>query len=52
LEQLQDICNELKDEKEIDIMKKYGENARRYTALLMCKKNNTDFPYMCKQNTL
>ncbi|XP_077263340.1 uncharacterized protein LOC143898090 [Temnothorax americanus] len=35
LEQLQRICNELKDEKEIDIMKKCGDNSRRYTTLLM-----------------
>ncbi|XP_024882953.1 uncharacterized protein LOC112468871 [Temnothorax curvispinosus] len=35
LEQLQRICNELKDEKEIDIMKKCGDYSRRYTTLIM-----------------
>ncbi|XP_070160490.1 odorant receptor 43a-like [Polyergus mexicanus] len=31
LEDLQQICNGLKDEKEIAIMKKYGDNLKRYT---------------------
>ncbi|KAL6424995.1 hypothetical protein ACFW04_009364 [Cataglyphis niger] len=35
LEQLQNICNELKDENEIIIMKKYGDNAKCYTARLI-----------------
>ncbi|XP_011704617.1 PREDICTED: uncharacterized protein LOC105459945 [Wasmannia auropunctata] len=35
LEQLQSICNELKDEREIGIMKKYGDNAKRYTAIFI-----------------
>ncbi|XP_070160512.1 odorant receptor 30a-like isoform X2 [Polyergus mexicanus] len=34
-EQLQHICNELKDENEIAIIKKYGNNAKRYAAILM-----------------
>jgi len=38
LDQLQHICNELKDEKEIDIMKKYANNARHCTAIFICKK--------------
>lgn len=38
LEQLQHICNELRDEKEIDIMKKCGDKSRRYTILLLCKR--------------
>jgi len=46
LDQLQHICNELKDEKEIDIMKRYGDNARRYTAILICKEIYIDFQYM------
>ncbi|KAL0101200.1 hypothetical protein PUN28_018795 [Cardiocondyla obscurior] len=35
LDQLQHICDELKDEKEIDIMKKCGDDTRRYTILLI-----------------
>ncbi|KAL6255031.1 hypothetical protein P5V15_013364 [Pogonomyrmex californicus] len=35
LEQLQHIHNELKDEREIDIMKKYGNNAKRATAIFI-----------------
>ncbi|XP_011702023.1 PREDICTED: uncharacterized protein LOC105458426 isoform X2 [Wasmannia auropunctata] len=45
LEQLQCICDDLKDEKEINIMKKYGTDAKRYTALFVCKKTYTDFQY-------
>ncbi|XP_019885687.2 odorant receptor 4-like [Camponotus floridanus] len=33
LEQLQYICNELKDENEIAILIKYGNNTKRYTAI-------------------
>ncbi|KAH0948798.1 hypothetical protein HN011_007583 [Eciton burchellii] len=33
-EQLQNICNELKDEGEITIIKKYGNNTKRYTVIL------------------
>ncbi|KAL6260657.1 hypothetical protein P5V15_008176 [Pogonomyrmex californicus] len=35
LEQLQHMCNELSDENEINIIKKYGSNAKRYTATLL-----------------
>ncbi|XP_070152587.1 odorant receptor 30a-like isoform X2 [Polyergus mexicanus] len=35
LEQLQNICNELKDENEVNIMKKYGSNAKRYTTRMI-----------------
>ncbi|XP_011864217.1 PREDICTED: uncharacterized protein LOC105560066 isoform X2 [Vollenhovia emeryi] len=35
LEHLQHICNELKDEKEINIMKKCGNNAKRCTFLFI-----------------
>lgn len=38
LEQLQNICNELKDENEFNIMKKYGNNAKCYTARIIGKK--------------
>ncbi|XP_019697066.1 uncharacterized protein LOC109503866 [Harpegnathos saltator] len=34
MEQLQRICNDLKDEKEIAIIKKYGNNAKLYTIAL------------------
>ncbi|XP_011864202.1 PREDICTED: odorant receptor 4-like isoform X2 [Vollenhovia emeryi] len=34
LEELQDICNELKDENEIAIIKRYGNIAKRYTAIV------------------
>lgn len=37
LEDLQHICNELKDKNEIAIIKKYGNNAKRYTAIVICK---------------
>lgn len=37
LEQLQYICNELKDENEIAIIINYGNNAKRYTAIFLCK---------------
>ncbi|XP_029666081.1 uncharacterized protein LOC115237280 [Formica exsecta] len=35
LEQLQNICNELKDENEVVIMKKYGNNAKCYTTRII-----------------
>jgi len=37
LEQLQDICDELKDENEIAIILKYGNNAKHCTAIITCK---------------
>ncbi|XP_026825892.1 uncharacterized protein LOC105285848 isoform X2 [Ooceraea biroi] len=33
-ERLQDICNELKDESEIAIIKRYGNDTKRYTLLI------------------
>lgn len=38
LEQLQSICNELKDENEIIIMRKYGRDAQHYTTKMIGKK--------------
>ncbi|XP_025073967.1 uncharacterized protein LOC105426781 [Pogonomyrmex barbatus] len=35
LEQLQHICDDLSDENEIDIIKKYGSNAKHYTITLI-----------------
>ncbi|XP_025073952.1 uncharacterized protein LOC112552580 [Pogonomyrmex barbatus] len=35
MEQLQYICNELSDKNEIDIIKRYGSNAKRYTVTLL-----------------
>ncbi|XP_011864214.1 PREDICTED: uncharacterized protein LOC105560065 isoform X4 [Vollenhovia emeryi] len=35
LEELQHVSDELKDEKEIDIMNKYGDNARRFTTIIL-----------------
>ncbi|XP_011163337.2 uncharacterized protein LOC105198346 isoform X2 [Solenopsis invicta] len=35
LEQLQEICNELKDENEIAIIEKYGSKAKYYTTVLI-----------------
>ncbi|KAL6260671.1 hypothetical protein P5V15_008191 [Pogonomyrmex californicus] len=35
LERLQEICNELKDENEINIMEEYGNNTKRYTAVII-----------------
>jgi hypothetical protein len=37
LEQLQCIFNELKDENEIIIIKKYGNKTERQTLVLLCK---------------
>lgn len=38
MEQLQRICDELRDENEIAIIKEYGSNAKLYTAVLTCKR--------------
>lgn len=38
LEQLQQICNELKSEKEIAIIKSYACSVKRYTVILLGKK--------------
>ncbi|XP_071638201.1 uncharacterized protein [Temnothorax longispinosus] len=35
LDRLQDVCNELRDEKEIAILKKYGNKAKRYTTAII-----------------
>ncbi|KAL6260669.1 hypothetical protein P5V15_008189 [Pogonomyrmex californicus] len=35
LERLQEICNELKDENEINIMEEYGNNTKRYTIIII-----------------
>ncbi|XP_071637126.1 uncharacterized protein [Temnothorax longispinosus] len=35
LEQLQDVCNELRDEKEIAIIEKYGSKAKCYTTIFI-----------------
>jgi len=37
LEELQHICNELKDENEIAIIKNYGDNLNRFTFIITCK---------------
>ncbi|XP_018361496.1 PREDICTED: uncharacterized protein LOC108760193 [Trachymyrmex cornetzi] len=37
MERLQQICNELKDENEVNIMKEYGNNVKRYTTVFICK---------------
>jgi hypothetical protein len=37
LEKLQDICNELNDEDEIAIIKKYGNDSKRMTFAISCK---------------
>jgi len=37
LEKLQYICNELKNEDEIAIIKKYGNDAKRLTVVISCK---------------
>lgn len=37
LREFQYISNDLKEEKEIAIMKKYGWNAKCYTTILICK---------------
>jgi len=39
LTQLQHICNELKDECENAIIRKYNQNAKQYTFALMRKCN-------------
>ncbi|XP_071637761.1 odorant receptor 49b-like isoform X2 [Temnothorax longispinosus] len=35
LDRLQDVCNELRDETEIAILKKYGSKAKRYTTAII-----------------
>ncbi|XP_024879956.1 uncharacterized protein LOC112459841, partial [Temnothorax curvispinosus] len=35
LDRLQGVCNELRDEKEIAILKKYGNKAKRYTTAII-----------------
>ncbi|XP_024877007.1 uncharacterized protein LOC112457922 [Temnothorax curvispinosus] len=37
LDRLQDVCNELRDENEIAILKKYGSKAKRYTTAIIRK---------------
>jgi len=37
LEKLQYICNELKNEDEIAIIKKYGNDSKRLTFVFSCK---------------
>jgi len=37
MEQLQHMCDNLKDSNEIAIMDKYGNNAKRYTIILTSK---------------
>lgn len=37
MDKLQHICNDLKDENEIAIITKYGNIAKRLTAIIMCK---------------
>jgi len=37
LEKLQYICNELKNEDEIAIIKKYGNDSKRLTFVISCK---------------
>jgi len=37
LEQLQDVCNKLKDENEIAIIEKYGSKAKCYTIAIIRK---------------
>jgi len=41
LDELQHICDELKDENEIAIITKYGITANRYTAIVMRKTRFT-----------
>jgi hypothetical protein len=37
LEKLQYICNELKNDDEIAIMKEYGNDSKRFTLIISCK---------------
>jgi hypothetical protein len=46
-ENLQDICNELKDEDEIAIIKTYGNNSKRFTLIISCKKIFLDTNIPC-----
>jgi len=45
MEQLQQICNELKDENEINIMKEYGNSAKRCTIIIICKITHINIYY-------
>lgn len=40
MEELQRMCNELKDENEVAIIKKYGGIAKFYTAALICERQH------------
>jgi len=47
LQNLQDICNELKDAEEIAIIKTYGNKSKRFTLIVSRKKIflDTDITY-------
>jgi len=47
LENLQDICNELKDEDEIAIIKTYRNNSKHLTLIISCKKIFLDTDISC-----
>lgn len=51
LEQLQDVCNELKDENEIAIIEKYGSKAKYYTTTII-RKTMVDEYFICSKNRL
>jgi hypothetical protein len=52
LEKLQYVCNELKDDNEIAIFRKYGNNAKRYTVIIICKKVFLSIVISSKRNEL
>jgi hypothetical protein len=46
---LQCTCNKIKEENEVAIIKKYGYNARRFTAALASKINFQTFEFLILQ---
>jgi len=51
LEKLQYICNELKNDDEIAIIKEYGNDSKRFTLIISCKIfTDIFFTIQCKLN--
>jgi len=51
LDQLQHTYNELTDKNEINIFRKYGSYAKRYTIVILCKIIALHATYNCKNCT-
>lgn len=51
MDRLQQICNELKNENEINIMEEYGNKVKNYTIIIICKIIHVNI-YIMKLNKL